>query len=202
MYNIALSALEAAINQYLRLDPNTVRELQQLQGKTVQISLTDWDLQFYLKPSTNGLNLYPADEHTIVDTVIKGKLSSLVSIGLQNDMSSKTLVDNQITISGDHKVGEALRHILQKIEIDWEDHLANLTNDSFAHLAATKAKKLFRFTKSTIEKLQQQMYDYIHQEARLTPTEAEIKLLYQNIQQLRDDTERLDIKISRLTNKD
>ncbi len=202
MFNISLSALEAAINQYLRLDPNTVHELQQLQDKTVQISLTDWDLQFYLKPSTNGLNLYPADEHTIVDTVIKGKLSSLVSIGLQNDMSSKTLVDNQITISGDHKVGEALRHILQKIQIDWEDHLANLTNDSFAHLAAIKAKKLFRFTKSTIEKLQQQMYDYIHQEAKLTPTEAEIKLLYHNIQQLRDDTERLDIKISRLTNKD
>ena len=70
MFNIALSTLETAINKYLRLDPKTIIELKRLQGKTVQITLTDWDIRFYIQPSTNGINLLPFDENTVVDTIM------------------------------------------------------------------------------------------------------------------------------------
>ncbi len=54
---LMLTGMETALNQVLRLDPETLKKLDALNGKSVKIELTDWETEFYILPYRQGLQL-------------------------------------------------------------------------------------------------------------------------------------------------
>lgn len=196
MLNLALHGLETAINQYLRLDPDTMERIADLSGKLIEIEITDWHITLFVSPTKDGfhLSMEPTKQP---DTQIKGKLFALVRVGLQG-ATSRSLFENQIHITGDTEAGQKFRNILQSIDIDWEEHLSKLTGDSIAHKLSFHLNQIVSFGKDTLGKIANNVKEYVHYEVQYFPTADQIETFYRDISQLRNDVDRLAARIERL----
>jgi len=196
MQQLFLSAMEKAVNQYLRLDPETITRIAELEGKVIQVELTDWSQAFYILPLANGLQ-FLSEYHTDADTVIKGKLSALTRSGLASG-STKSVKQNNIEISGDLDTGEKMREIMQSIDIDWEEHLAKLIGDSGANTFMSIARDLRSGFAESMGILRQKASEYLHQEAQILPTSNEVEQFCQDVATTRDAVARAEARLKQL----
>lgn len=199
MINLALSGLETAINAFLKLDPETLTRLEKLSGKIIKVDISDWNFCFYIEPSAQGMHLY-TQISAQPDTIIRGKLGSLLRVGKAQG-ENKALFDNAIEISGDMDTGSAIREIMQKIDIDWEEHLSRITGDEVAHTIGEQTRKTIQAGKDAADSVKFNIKEFIFAEAKFFPTKVEVEQFYQDISQLRDDVDRLEARIKRLTNQ-
>ncbi len=199
MRKLALSGLEMAMNRYLALDPDTIKRLSALKGKVIKVEHSDWDSAFYILPYSAGVHLVD-DYEGEPDTTIKGKLVNLMRAGMAG-AKSDTLFENQIEISGDTEVGEAMRDILQKMDIDWEEHVSHYTGDIVAHKMSVGLKSILAFGKQTASTLADNVKDYLHEEARAFPSQKQAESFYKDIAKLRNDVERADARLEHLLEK-
>lgn len=195
MKTIMLSGLELAINQYLNLDPDTLARLGELEGKTIKIELTDWETEFFILPNKNGLQLF-ADHDSPADTTIKATLMALTRATLSG-ASSKDMFANKVAVRGDTHLGEQMREILTKIDIDWEEHLSKVVGDSVAHQLMRACKGAMEFVGSSTNKLIDMFKVYVHEEARIFPNQKEVDEFSKEVNEFRNGVERLEARIKR-----
>jgi len=196
MLNIVLTGLESATNKYLELDPDTIKRIGELSGKVIKLDIYDWNLQFYILPQPQGLELVDT-YRAKVDTSIRGKLINLVSISAQGATGS-ALFENQIDIEGDTDTGEKMRDILQKIDIDWEEHLSRCVGDVAAHKVAEGARDSAGFAKHAAKSLCDNITEYLKHEAKILPSKQQLENYYCDVNTLRDDVERMEARVTRL----
>lgn len=199
MLSLALYGLETAINNFLRLDPDAIHYLKKIEGKIIKIEITDWCLHFFIRPDGQGIQLL-SDTQQSPDAVIRGTLFGLLRTGCAKATGS-ALFKNTIEIDGDTETGEILRDLLQKIDIDWEEHLSKLTGDILAHKIGHQVRKTIQFTQHSITTLEENIKEYLHEEVRYFPTSQQLEEFYQNIATLRDDVDRLEARINRILQK-
>ncbi len=199
MINLALTGLESAINCYLKLDPETISRLAELEGKTYKVEVSDWNFSYYLTPHTDGVTLSSDPVHDPC-TIIKGDLFGLCRVGKEGG-SGSSLFANKIEISGDTESGEKLRDVLKKIDIDWEEHLSSCMGDAPAHGLAWRVKKMLGIGQSVKQNLGTQIKDYLQHEKQIFPTREQAEQFYQDVTQIRDDVERTEARIKLLEAK-
>ena len=196
MMSIVLTGLEAVINKVLRLDPDTIERLKKLDGKSVKVMISDWNISFFVLPYAYGLQLLSEYDKQL-NTVISGKLFSLMKAGAAKAQTT-ALFDESITISGDTQTGEAIRDVLKNLDIDWEEQLSKIVGDSFAHPIAYHAKKAVGLGKQTIKSLGENVAEYLHYESQQLPPEQAVENFITNVGRLRDDVDRLEARINQL----
>ena len=199
MMGLALSGLETALNAYLRLDPDTLTRLSTLKGKVVKVEITDWLINFYLLPQSDGLQLL--NEYSDQpDTIIRGTLFGLLRTG-QSKATSQSLFDNAIEIGGNIDLGSKIREILQGIDIDWEEYLSRVVGDGVAHKAMFHLKRTLDFGRHSFTTLTENLKDYLHEESRAFPSQDQVEKFYKEISTLRDAVDRAEARIIRLKTK-
>lgn len=196
MNTIALAALETAINAYLKLDPDTMARLPKLADKVIRVEITDWRIELYILPHADGLSLL-AEYDGDVDTSMRADLCSFVNIA-QAKGDTESLFKNNLHIEGDAHTGELLRDILGKIDIDWEEHFAKITNDVIAHNVFSALDKLCGLAKRSGERMRQNISEYVREEKRLTPSQIEVEDFTQDVRHTRDAVERVEARLNLL----
>ena len=192
MKQLALSALDCAINQYIRLSPDTITALTPLENKVFAIELTDWQLNFYMIPYNYGIQILPECD-TPPNTTITSTLSSLVKMSMPNNSHG---TNSNLHIQGDIQLGQQLHHILTNIDIDWEEHLSKITGDIVAHKACSLLKRIRTDAHQAATKMSRHMTTYFQTECELLPTFGQFEQFKQSNIHLRDDVERLEAKIN------
>ncbi len=190
-----LTTLETALNYYLHLDPETLKRLGRLQDKVIAIELRGLDTTFYALPGSYGLRLHSSWEDP-VDTTISGTPLAMTRMGLGD--SSRALFSGDVTISGDVETGQQFKRILDSIDIDWEEQLANFTGDMIAHRTGNLVRDGLQWGRQLLDSLQQDVTEYLQEESRILPGRTEITPFMDEVDRLRDDTERLEARIKRL----
>ena len=190
------AVLEKAINQVLRLDPDTVEQLQQLQGKVIAIELQGLNVTLYLMPQQEGLNVFCHFEEE-PDTVLRGTPIAMAKMGLAKN-AGDVLFEGDVEISGDVELGQQFREILGGLDIDWEEHLSHLTGDIVAHKAGNIARGIFSWGKQTAEILSQDVAEYLQEESFDLPSRREVDGFLKNVDALRSDVDRLEVRIYRI----
>ena len=193
MIDSALLLLESAINRCLCTDLQTLARLQELEGKTVRFDINDWNLYFYIVPKHNGIELRSKISQE-PDTTISGTLQNLFRIGIAQN-KQHALKQHRVQFSGDAHVGIAMQQILTNIDIDWEEHLSKVIGDTPATIISKGINRALNFGKNIIDSLQRNTEEYIHHEARLSPTREELDAFYKEVTTLRNDVDRLEQKI-------
>ena len=190
------SGLEAALNTALRLDPVAFGKLGRFSGKVIAIELQGLELTLYLLPGTDGINLmnqYEAEP----DTVLSGTPLAMAKMALGPD-ASKVLFAGEVTIRGDVETGQAFKRLLDELDIDWEEQLARFTGDIAAH----KLGQLFRATthwgRQALDILGQDATEYFQLEGQDLPVPAAVRQFLHEVDELRDDTARLEARLTRL----
>jgi ubiquinone biosynthesis protein UbiJ len=190
-----LQSFETALNRYLMLDPETMQGMAQLSGRCIGIELAGTGIRIYIHPDHDGVHLTEHAEQ--VDTMLHGTPLSLLQLGLGSD-ASKTLFSGEVTITGNVETGQAFKSILDAMDIDWEEQLARLTGDVFAHQAGNAVHRIRNTLRQGGNTLQQDLGEYLQEELRLVPGRIEIRNLADDINRLRAAADRLEARIRRL----
>ncbi len=195
--HFALKSLSTALNKTLSLDPAAFDRLKKLNGHCAKIEIVNHSIIFYLHFTETGclLTETPAQEP---DITISGKVNDLFKFSRQKE---KNLYQSHIKITGDMGLGEELQLIFKKIDIDWEEGLANYTGD----IAARKISDVFQAGKKWSQQFRQNIRDaskeYWQEEIRILPQQDEVDHFCQQVTQLRSDVDRLALRIQHLQGK-
>jgi ubiquinone biosynthesis protein UbiJ len=188
--------LSSAFNRYLALDPEAPDKLKAFDGKVICIEISGVDTELYLSIENNAVEIIQ-DIDVKPDTVISGSPASLFKLGLHRD-SASLFFSGEVEIRGDTRLGRQFKALIAEMEIDWEEHLSTLTGDIAAHRLMTVFDRLAEWSKGATSNLTDDIGEYLQEESRDVVSGAEIDMFNQQVDRLRDDTDRLEARITRL----
>lgn len=189
------AALETAINTYLQMDPETLKRLADFSDKVIAIELQDTGISLYCLPQAQGMTImshYQGD----ADTTISGRPVSLAKLTILND--TQVMFAGEVTISGDVELGQDFKKLLENIDIDWEEHLSQVTGDIIAHKTGHAIREMAAWWRNNSKRAQQNGREYLQEEVQIIPDKEEVEAFFAGVETLRDDAARLAARISQL----
>lgn len=191
-----LSAFEAALNRYIALDSDVAYLLEPLAGKIIAVTVQPFNETVYLCPTASGiqvLDAYPGEP----DTTLTGSLAAFGLMGLSGQ-PMRSVFSGDISIAGDMHTGRTFRKLFEKLDIDPEETLSHYTGDVVAHACG----RLFRagrdWGRDALESLTQNTTEFLQNETRDVPAAPEAELFYRQVDELRSDYDRLNVRFERL----
>jgi len=196
-----LSAVETAINAWLKLDDESLPRFAELEGKIIRLHIIGLDFNLYFFPSASGIQVlghYPSeDDGGVVDATIHGSPMALIRLGTSNN-AGETLLKSDVEIDGDMRVAESFSDILKNVDIDWEELLSKLVGDIIAHQTGQVARGATSWFTETIEAMKLNTGEYINEESKLSPADAEVRHHMERVDNVRMDVDRLEARINLL----
>ena len=190
------AVLEDAINRLLRLDPDMLARLGELDGKCIGLCLADddRDLEFFLFPSAAGFRVR-ATHDVAPDVTIRGDVPVFTRLVFGG---SPTTHAGELQISGNIELGQDFQRILRALDIDWEEHAAHIVGDVAAHQLGRVARELRAWARQSGEYLRQDVREYLQEESRLLAKREAVDRFLGAVDTLRADTDRLEQRLTRL----
>jgi len=189
------AALETALELYLKQDPDALRRCTVLEGKVIALEFTGLDLSLYFIPGTNGI-LVAGHYEGEVDTRLRGSPFGFAKLMLGS--RENALFEGAVEIQGDTEAGQQFQDILSTVDWDWEEQLSQVTGDVIAHQTGNLARKATQFINDSRSTLQQDVSEYLQEEARLLPGRIELGYFLEEVDQVRSDIDRLSARVERL----
>jgi ubiquinone biosynthesis protein UbiJ len=84
------------------------------------------------------------------------------------------------------------------MEIDWEEHLSRLIGDIAAHRLVSVFNEVINWSTSAASNFTADVGEYLQEESRDVVSGPEMEIFFQQVDRLRDDTERLLARTDRL----
>ena len=197
----ALTAtLETAFNVWLALDAqthgNARSRLQALQGKLICLHISNPDVQLYFLPTADQVRVTTRYAAT-PDVTIHGSALGLMRLSASND-AGKAMLEHGIKIDGDMGLGNHFSQILREIDVDWEELLSRAVGDVVAHHLGQVVRNAQGWLNDSSHAMRLNTQEYLQEEARLVPADAEIRQYLDAVDTLRADTDRLEARLKRL----
>ena len=190
------AVLEDAINRLLRLDPDTLARLGELDGKCIGLRLAgdDHDIEFFLFPSAAGFRVH-ATHDAEPDVTIRGDVPVFTRLVFGGGSTTRA---GELQISGDIELGQEFQRILRALDIDWEEHTAQVVGDVAAHQLGCVVRGLRAWARQSSEYLRQDVREYLQEESRLLVRREAVDHFLGAVDTLRADTDRLEQRLMRL----
>lgn len=188
------ATVETALNACLSLDPETAAAFRSLAGRVLAIELEGMNIQLYflLGQPIQVMQHYTGE----VDTTIQGTPAALTRMALGKRQDE--LFSGSVKIHGNTDIGHRFQALLEQLDLDWEEQLAHLIGDQPAHRLGRLATQTGQYFRQAGDTLSQDLSEYLREEARLLPSAIEVDNFIQDVDELRDDMERLEARIRRL----
>jgi ubiquinone biosynthesis protein UbiJ len=190
-----LAVLEDAGNRLLRLDPETLKRLGDLQGRVVCIEFRDLGRKLFLAPSEAGFRL-SADSTTPPAVTLRGDLFTFARLGL--DPERRGPAPGELEIQGDVALGQTMQNILRDLDLDWEEPLARLFGDTLGRTLAQGLRVAHAWHRQAAKTFATNAAEVLQHEWRLVPVQSEVEEFLDAVDRLRGDVDRLAARIQRL----
>ena len=186
-------AFSQAASALIRLDPDSAHTLKKLAGKVICLHIDGLDLRLYLFLHADEIEV-SGDFDGVVDTTIQGSPADLLS--MRN--SNRGLFRGEVQMHGDVETGKSFSRFLNRMDIDWEEHVASLLGD----IAAYRLGRVFRGVRDTltasVRTSHQNAGEYIAEESGLGTSGSEVEGLILDIDRFREALDRLDARVALL----
>ncbi len=199
LHTAALAALEAGLNRALALDSASQQRLAALGDVILKLECTAPALDVYLQPQSNGLRLMGAFDGP-VSTTVKGSASDFTQLAAAEDPAA-ALINGNLVLVGDSAPLLELQKIFSQLDMDWEAPLVNTLGDVAGHSLAETLRGIFSWGQQASASFTRQLEEFIHEEARLSPSRREVEDFYRDVQDLALRVERLQSRAAQLTRK-
>jgi ubiquinone biosynthesis protein UbiJ len=190
------AVLQTAVNQFIALDQNAKSQFQELAGKVMAIEFTDLPFKLYFIPTRDEVQVFSQYDGAI-DTRLRGSSIQVLAMGASARPGDK-LFKREVRIDGDTELGQRFQDILRNMDIDWEERFSLFMGDVAAHKLGNVARGLFQWGRQGLASLQDNISEYIHYESNSLPTRFEVNTFIGEVDNLRDDIERLNARVQRL----
>jgi ubiquinone biosynthesis protein UbiJ len=189
--------IETAINRYLALDPEMLTKLAAFSGKVIKIELSGIEKQFYIFPSDRGVDVRTEYDED-ADTVLRGTPIALFKMGVTSNAATM-LLKGEVEITGDTRLGHQFKQAFSEMDIDWSEPLAELVGDGLAYQLQQVSKNFVSWGKQSLQSVSLSVSEYLQEESRDVVTETELEIFNQNVDKIRNDVDRLEAKIKKLS---
>jgi len=213
---LAGRALEAALNRAIDLDPDTREALKPLHGRSVVLSLEAGDaraqtvsapLAMRLTVDGERLRVGPAEIENTPDLAVRGSLGGVLSFGLRTVLprllgadpsESEALAPGRMRLEGDAELARRLQRLAERFDPDWQKPFADLFGDVLGVQIANAVAAALRQARDGGRKLAETAAEYVTEESRDVVPRAELEAFLDDVDTLREDTDRLAARIARL----
>lgn len=193
---LAAAALQAVLGRLLRADPEALAALEPLRGRVVALHVTGTGVSLFLRPAAGGIEVSPQapspPEVSLTGTPFA--LLTMMSGGAGEDAD----FGSGLSVNGDVGLAQRLRHVLSRLDADWEEQLARVLGDVPAHALGNAARTARDLGTRAGETLVRDVGEYLTEETRLLPGRQELEVYATAVDILRDDVERMQTRVRRL----
>ena len=167
------------------------KEFYQLNGKNIFINLRNTSTILYIKAVSNTIELHEIIESD-PDLVLEG--SPIAFLNYIKNINA----DHTIKISGNASLADSFSNLLSKMEIDWQQIIAEYINDDTAFYSS----KIFNLLKNKTNEVENSLFrnikEYIDDETDIIPSKDLINKYVKDVDLLRNKIEVMDAKLNKL----
>ncbi len=189
--------IELPLNRALQLDDHTLQSVIALNGKVIGIDLQVLNIQFYLAPTLDGIQVLSSIDGE-PDTIIRGTPMSLLQIAITKERDA--LIKGEVTIDGDMQLGQKFQRILNGLDIDWEEPFSKIVGDVAAHQVGEAIRSFAEFGKMALSSLTNSTSEYYQEETQDIINSTELDRFSNTVDKARADVDRLEARIKKLSN--
>jgi len=194
---LVLSGIEQSINSLLKMDPAACDRLARYHGRIIALHLRGIELTLYFVPGHDGLLQLLGSIDGEADCTLSGSPLDLIRSG-DKESGAGQLFAGHVSITGDTGLAHSFGATLANLDIDWEEQLSHYSGDLIAHRLGRGARGLSTYLAQSRQTIESNLGEYLTEEARLLPHPYEVEEFIAEVDRLRDDTERLLARFSRL----
>lgn len=168
----------------LRLDPGTRTRLQELNGKCIAFVLRDqipWypgGITIFVLPTLTGIEL-SANKACVADASIALYAKDLRPLLQRAD------VPEHLLIEGDHELLLKILEIVKQIDLDWEQAIAPVTGDVFAHQIGTRVRETEKWLAQSIREARRLAREYLDEELPVAKQSAPLKPVFDGMEKIK-----------------
>lgn len=193
---VILESAEKMVNKVLSLDEEILASLETLTGKIFEIDVQNTDIRIFILPSGEGITLASEYEGK-ADVAIKGRPSALLGM-----ITAEKIGAGNIEINGNVGLAQKFQSILKNIDVDWEEYLSHFVGDITAHNVGNFLRGMSRFAIATGKTIGLDISEYLRYEKEALLDKSELDEFNHTVDKLRNDVERLQKRVDRLTGKE
>lgn len=191
-----LSHFERLVNRLLSLDPDLSMKLSELSGKVISMEFINTDMLIYISPLDDRIHLsdeYEGEVNVGIRATPSDMLAYLIS---SRDNNSKFA--GSLEIVGDVGLAQSFQGMVKELDLDWEEQVSHWLGDTAAHKLGRLARHTAKFLLESKRTLQMNMSEYLLFEKQALPVKSEISEFVQSVDELRDDVERMRLRLDKL----
>ena len=192
-----LSGIQQSINALLSMDKEARGKFARHHGRVIALHLRGPEFTFYFVPGHDGLLQLLGGIEGEPDCTLSGSPLDLLRSG-DKETGAGQLFAGHVRITGDTGLAHSFGSTLANLDIDWEEQVSRITGDLAAHQLGRGARELADYLAQGRQTLESNLAEYLTEEARLLPHPYEVEDFLDEVDRLRDDTERLLARYARL----
>lgn len=194
-----LLSVESTVNRLLESDPVTTASLGKLEGASIEIHIEDIRQSVFILPFHGGLQLHSELGYD-ADVTLTGDSGNLLQM-ISSENKASFLFGNGVSVSGKHAIANQFQTVLANMQIDWEAIVAEHTGDMVAHQLVSFLQGQATQAKKVAKSFELNFSEYIQEEAQLLPTTVEADIQFEEIETLRERTDRLAARLDLIDKK-
>ena len=188
--------LERLIDGALDLDPETRSALAGLSGKVVDVELSGAG-SLRVRIDDERVHIGPRDDAADADVTLRGAPLSLFRFAFAGDREAQILGE-EVSLQGDIALATRLQQIAARLDIDFEEAFARHLGDAPAHELVRAMRGFGGWLSGAGSALLEDASEFLRHEAAITPRRVEVDRFVNDVDDLRDDAERLEARVARL----
>ena len=193
---LSASVIQSLGRQVLNLDAEAKMKIAAFKDKIIHIKIEDLNLNYYFH-FENGLLLVENNAVHPHSASISGKLNAFLTAAA-NQNSSDSIFKGELMFSGEISTAKLFQDFVKTLNIDWQEPLAQWFGDPVGHTLYKGMEKFSSWLRVTARSTRTDIAEYLQEEARVTPTYYEQQGLFDEVDQIRSRTDRLNARINQL----
>lgn len=193
-------ALTLALNRLVAMDPDTRAAIGKLDGRRLGVFLRGPDIAFSIAARNGTLQIEPPpgkdQDASATDFEVKATPGSLLAMVF--DRGGDAPRAGKVEIAGDAELAQRVQKLARDYRPDVEAAFAAVFGDVVGTTIARTLHDAVRWAGEGARHLRDDAVDWMRDEARLTVPHAEMESFLDDVDELRERTERLAARVQRL----
>lgn len=197
---LAGRALEVALNRALALDPDTRTALATLDGQRIALTLESPALAMQIGVSGPRLTVGPVDPSQEADLAVRSTLGGVLAQlpFLANARRGNSAPAGRVKVSGDAELARRLQQLATRFDPDWQQPFVKAFGEVLGVQIAQTLRAALVQARRSAKDLAESAAEYVTEESRDVVPRAELEAFHDDVDVLRDDVERLGVRVARL----
>jgi ubiquinone biosynthesis protein UbiJ len=188
--------LARAVNNALALDPDFPPTLAALEGRSIEVEVLGLDFHIHLGINEGRL-VFPSPPPENPDVTIRGAPLALMKL-FKTDDPTAILQSGEVEMRGDARLGRKFKTMMNALDIDWEELLAQRIGDMPAHYLGTLARGFWGWRRRSHLSAAVSIAEYLQEEIHHLPPRIEVENFLNDVDMLREAVDRAEARIRNL----